>query len=71
MEGKIKSVTAVNALGSSTIEVGQNGVSEIVERILEYEDHVDREYIAYDNSGVSNVYKRFINLPVEVEYFLK
>ena len=68
-EPKIKEVTGVNSQGSSYIRVGIEGVTEISRLVrIDGSGRLHTTYNAYQKDG--KLYKQFINLPVEVEYFL-
>ncbi len=64
---KVKEVIAVNSQGTSTITVGNDGVTEILEFIDSAEQYFNVEYIAMKGD---KKFKSFINLPMQVEYFV-
>ena len=63
----IKQVIAVSSQGTSVIRVGKDGVTTIQEFIDSSDQYFNIEYVAMIGE---KVYKRFINLPVEVECFV-
>ena len=64
---KVKEVIAVNSQGTSIITVGKDGVTEILEFIDSDEQYFNVEYVAMKGDSK---FKAFINLPVQVEYFV-
>lgn len=61
----IKKITVISGSGVNTHCVGENGVTQILDKSMEYESSIEFIYAIFVNG-----YQRFqlINCPVEIEY---
>lgn len=67
MAKSIKTVTSINHHGTKSFTVGVDGVYEIKDNSLEYEDMIHIQYDAYDHNG--ELIGTFINGALAVDYF--
>ena len=66
MKTKIKKVTSINNQGTKSFTVGVNGVVEIKDNTIEFENSVNFIYDAYDKNG--KVVGTFINGSLAIDY---
>jgi len=67
MKNRIKRVTSINQQGTKYFAVGSNGIVEIKNNSLEYENSIHIQFDAYDKNG--KLVGTFINGALAIDYF--
>ena len=66
MKNTIYCVTSINQQGTKSFTIGTDGVVEIKDNSLEYEDHIHIQFDAYDNNN--KLIGSFINGAFAIDY---